>query len=240
MPKKMSLIQKVIKARIDFLNQKIKKTGRNEFAKFDYFELEDIVPPALRICKSLNILPVTSFTDGKAIMTIYDADSLDTLVIESPMAGADLKGCHDVQNLGASETYLRRYLWNAFLEITEHDELDGTSGAGKPTSPPAAKKNANSTKVATAKQEFSPQKVWTDICKHLGYSVDLSQKEKEEITADAKDILKMFGITELKQIDSEISQEIYDYLARDNSQAKGPESFEDSSKELEDMEPRKR
>jgi hypothetical protein len=44
------------------------------------------------------------------------------------MSTAALKGCHEVQNLGAVQTYLRRYLWVAALEIVEHDALDATTG----------------------------------------------------------------------------------------------------------------
>jgi hypothetical protein len=45
------------------------------------------------------------------------------------MGSAQLKGCHEVQNIGAVETYQRRYLWVAALEIVEHDALDATTGA---------------------------------------------------------------------------------------------------------------
>jgi hypothetical protein len=44
------------------------------------------------------------------------------------MGSAALKGCHEVQNIGAVETYQRRYLWVAALEIVEHDALDATTG----------------------------------------------------------------------------------------------------------------
>jgi hypothetical protein len=40
------------------------------------------------------------------------------------MSEANLKGCHPVQNLGAVQTYTRRYLWVAALEIVEHDAID--------------------------------------------------------------------------------------------------------------------
>ena len=46
------------------------------------------------------------------------------IVITSPMATAQLKGAHDIQNLGACETYQRRYLWMTALEITESDPID--------------------------------------------------------------------------------------------------------------------
>ena len=47
------------------------------------------------------------------------------------MGSAALKGCHEVQNIGAVETYQRRYLWVAALEIVEHDALDATTGSAK-------------------------------------------------------------------------------------------------------------
>jgi hypothetical protein len=47
------------------------------------------------------------------------------------MSSASLKGCHDVQNLGAVQTYQRRYLWQSALEIVEHDALDATTGQEK-------------------------------------------------------------------------------------------------------------
>jgi hypothetical protein len=51
------------------------------------------------------------------------------------MGSAALKGCHEVQNVGAVETYQRRYLWVTAMEIVEHDALDATTGAEKPVIP---------------------------------------------------------------------------------------------------------
>ena len=42
------------------------------------------------------------------------------------MSEASLKGCHQVQNLGAVETYIKRYLYQNCFEIVEADALDGT------------------------------------------------------------------------------------------------------------------
>jgi len=46
-----------------------------------------------------------------------------------PMSTAALKGCHDVQNLGAVLTYIRRYLWVNAFEIVESDAVDASAGA---------------------------------------------------------------------------------------------------------------
>ena len=42
------------------------------------------------------------------------------------MSSASLKGCHEVQNLGAVETYIKRYLYQNCFEIVEGDALDST------------------------------------------------------------------------------------------------------------------
>jgi hypothetical protein len=55
----------------------------------------------------------------------------ETIVLTSPMGSALLKGCHEVQNIGAVETYQRRYLWVAALEIIEQDALEETTGSEK-------------------------------------------------------------------------------------------------------------
>jgi hypothetical protein len=62
-------------------------------------------------------------------MRIIDTDpNGGNITITSPLSEANLKGCHPVQNVGACETYARRYLWVAALEIVEHDALDATTG----------------------------------------------------------------------------------------------------------------
>ena len=56
-----------------------------------------------------------------------DVDNPESMItINSPMAEAALKGCHPIQNLGAVETYTRRYLWVTALELVEHDAIDAS------------------------------------------------------------------------------------------------------------------
>jgi hypothetical protein len=65
-------------------------------------------------------------------LTIIDTEDWSQLEITSPMGSAALKGCHEVQNIGAVETYQRRYLWVTAMEIVEHDVLDATNGKDTP------------------------------------------------------------------------------------------------------------
>ena len=123
----MNVYQKLNIARAKFHGIELKKSGHNKFAGYKYFELGDFIIPALDIFKQLDLTSIISFGKDEASMTIVDNNKPeDRIVITSPMSSAALKGCHEVQNLGAVQTYLRRYLWVAALEIVEHDALDSS------------------------------------------------------------------------------------------------------------------
>jgi hypothetical protein len=120
----MNIFKRLNAARSEFHQLELKKSGHNKFAGYNYFELGDFVVPALRLFEKHGICSTISFS-GEARMDIVNVDDpSDRIVITSPMSSAQLKGCHEVQNLGAVQTYLRRYLWVAALEIVEHDAVD--------------------------------------------------------------------------------------------------------------------
>lgn len=122
----MNVYAKLQAARMKLHSMELKKSGHNKFAGYNYFELADFVVPALKIFDELKLCGVVSFGKEVATLTIVDLEGTSKLEITSPMSSAALKGCHEVQNLGAVETYIRRYLWVAALEIVEHDALDSS------------------------------------------------------------------------------------------------------------------
>jgi hypothetical protein len=123
----MNVYQKLNAARAKFHSIELKKSGHNKFANYKYFELGDFIIPALEIFKEFGLTGIISFGKETADLRIINTDKPEeVIVIESPMSTAALKGCHEVQNLGAVQTYLRRYLWVAALEIVEHDALDSS------------------------------------------------------------------------------------------------------------------
>ena len=126
----MNTYQKLNIARGKFHQQKLKKSGLNKFAGYSYFELSDFLIPALDIFNDVGLNATISFTKDYAEMRIVNVDNPDEfpIVITSPMGSAALKGCHEVQNIGAVETYQTRYLFVQALCIVEHDILDATTG----------------------------------------------------------------------------------------------------------------
>lgn len=125
----MNVYQKLNVARKKFHGIELRKSGHNKFAGYKYFELGDFIIPALNIFDEVGLTSIISFTKEYADMRIINLEKPEEVItISSPMSTAALKGCHEVQNLGAVQTYLRRYLWVAALEIVEHDALDATTG----------------------------------------------------------------------------------------------------------------
>ena len=117
----MTIYEKLAEART-LLN--VKKSGRNNFAKYGYFELADFLPEINLLAKELGFVCLVSFDAEKATMTIKDATGEGEIIFTSPMSTAELKGCHAVQNLGAVQTYLRRYLYQTAFDIVEAEQLD--------------------------------------------------------------------------------------------------------------------
>lgn len=126
----MNVYEKLALAREKFHAAKVAKTGYNSFAKYHYFELADFTVPALAIFKDVGLVGVVSFGQDLAVLTIFNTEKpAEQIQISSPMSTCDMKGLHEVQRLGAVQSYLRRYLWVAALEIVEHDALDSTTGS---------------------------------------------------------------------------------------------------------------
>ncbi len=119
--------KKLMQARIMLQNAPLKKSGHNKFAGYSYFELGDFIPTINSIFNEVGLCGVVSYDSEIASLTITDTDDGTNIIITSPMADANLKGCHPIQNLGAVETYTRRYLWVTAMEIVEHDALDSSA-----------------------------------------------------------------------------------------------------------------
>ena len=129
----MTAHSKLMTARMRLLETPLKKTGHNKFAGYYYFELGDFLPEIQKIFAGLGLCGIVSYGTEIATLTITDMEDNTSLVITSPMSSAALKGCHEVQNLGAVQTYIRRYLWVTALELVENDVLDATTGSVEPT-----------------------------------------------------------------------------------------------------------
>ena len=131
----MKVYKKLIIARNQLAFVELNKSGHNKFAGYKYFELGDFLPAIQEIFEKVGLVDVISFTAEVATMTIFDVEDGSSIIFTSPMGSANLKGCHEVQNIGAVETYQRRYLYTTAMAIVESDALDATTSKEEPKPP---------------------------------------------------------------------------------------------------------
>ena len=125
----MKVLKKLITVRNELAGMPLNKSGHNKFAGYKYFELGDFLPAIQMLFEKHGLVDVICFNEDLATMTIHDVEDNSSVVFTSPMGSANLKGCHEVQNIGAVESYQRRYLYTVALAITENDVLDATTGS---------------------------------------------------------------------------------------------------------------
>jgi len=159
----MTVYKKLIDARNLLQTKQLTKSGHNKFAGYKYFELGDFLPAVQGIFKEVGLVDVISFDAELATMMLYDVDGSGCVVFTSPMGSAALKGCHEVQNIGAVETYQRRYLYTTALAISEHDALDATMGDVEPVKKAEPKSitinvEPNEAKVTVTKKPIAGEK----------------------------------------------------------------------------------
>jgi len=125
----MSVYRKLQAARAEFLLTPIKKSGKNKFAGFEYFELSDFIPAVSKIFDTAGLCGVVRFTDTEASLTVYDADGDGSIVFTSPLVMAENAKGQAIQSLGSTHTYFRRYLWLLAMDIVEVDLVDAAAPA---------------------------------------------------------------------------------------------------------------
>ena len=131
---KANVYQKLLKARLMFLTSNVKKSGKNISLAFKYFELEDIVPTVTDIFTEVGLIALTNFTGDVATITVVNVDNAEeSIVFTAPfsqiapiVSNSGKQVTNEMQALGSSITYMRRYLYMIALDICEPDDIEPT------------------------------------------------------------------------------------------------------------------
>jgi hypothetical protein len=150
---KMSPLARLQKVREEISGMSLKKSGKNKYSGFTYFELRDFLPQANKLFAKYGLCPVfdigyeqllersTDF-DGEsfsnveyAYLDVCDAYSDAVIPFKTPTAEnvirdkmGKISEQNPIQNLGAKKTYLKRYLYLDVLELSEDDAVDPEIG----------------------------------------------------------------------------------------------------------------
>jgi len=134
----MNIYQKLTRARVELQNMKLKKSGRNDYSKYDYYELSDLLPAINKLCEKYELttrLNIIQDNQEKAVLTLFNAlDPTEKIDFIAPTAeayigakwkdGQQIGGADPIQNLGGKITYMRRYMLVTAFEVVESDSVD--------------------------------------------------------------------------------------------------------------------
>lgn len=187
-----TLNQSIINIRVKLQNAKLKKSGKNKFAGFDYFELADFLPKLNDLMQEEGVNDLFNIEDGKATLTLIKGEerqvySIPFILFDTPVnlkqeakTGEirEVKSMQDIQYLGALNTYYKRYLYLNAFGITDGDVIDAMDNGST-----QAKKV-----MATEKQIAKVKELVSDIPSMLKYYnvekiEDLTIEQASEIIA---------------------------------------------------------
>ena len=156
----MNVYEKLQKCRVELQGSKLKKSGKNSYSGFDYFELRDFIPTVNDLFDKYRLFSNFSINiDGLAVLEIIDTEWIEValkkdeskeffnqnstaykIVFTSPVEELELKGCNKIQALGGIHTYMKRYLYLNALEIVEADMFDPVTGKEETKKPDKTEK----------------------------------------------------------------------------------------------------
>lgn len=133
-----SLNNSIISIRVKLQNAKLKKSGKNDFAGFDYFELADFLPKLNELMLEEEINDKFYIKDGYATLELIKGEEINTytmpfIMFDTPLNSKkdkltgeikQVKSMQDIQYLGALNTYYKRYLYLNTFGITDGEIID--------------------------------------------------------------------------------------------------------------------
>lgn len=131
-----SLDESIISIRVKLQNSSIKKSGKNKYAGFTYFELADFLPKLNELMLEEKMNDRFYIDNDSAILELVKGNEVNRYIIpyerfDTPLNKDGKQSMQDIQYLGALNTYYKRYLYlNAFgitdgevIESLNNDEL---------------------------------------------------------------------------------------------------------------------
>ena len=196
----MNLYQKVAKIKGEMSSMKFTKTGKNSFTKFNYFQLDDFEPTLEKLCSQYGIVTYFMFALDVARMVVVDADDpTQKIEVDSPVDVSFGKTSSKMQDIGAMQTYARRYLFMSFFGITESDFLDEVAGMDTPKSGDDIEHVSQDKSEAVKKSDANADKkkstayqVWRRLLNMNGFDSKkpLENEENKASMDKARDVMR--------------------------------------------------
>lgn len=125
----MNLNETIIKIRVELQNSKIKKSGKNRFAGFEYFELADFLPKLNELMLEYGVNDRYTIDNDLAKLELIKGEerqeyTMPFVIFPTPLNKNGTPSMQDIQYLGALNTYYKRYLYLNAFGITDGEVID--------------------------------------------------------------------------------------------------------------------
>lgn len=137
--KSFNVHARLIEARERLINSNLKKSGVNSKLEYLYLELKDFVPQITSIFNEVGLVGITTFNNDYATLIVVNTDDREDIVAFTlPLIKNDVivsnsgkQVTTELQALGSTVTYYRRYLYQLALDIVVPDEIEPQLGTNK-------------------------------------------------------------------------------------------------------------
>lgn len=116
-----NIYQKIQQVRVDLSKKDLKSTGKAD--GFKYFQLKDFVPELNELLMEHNLLTRFSMSSTHAWVDVI-ASKDEVVRFEIDKEEAKIDGLLEIQNKGATVTYLKRYVLSIAFDILEEDQVE--------------------------------------------------------------------------------------------------------------------
>lgn len=162
-----TLNESIIDIRVKLQNSKIKKSGKNKYAGFEYFELADFLPKLNELMLDEKVNDRFYIKDNYATLELQKGNETNTytmpfVLFDTPVNKKynkdldeyiNVKSMQDIQYLGALNTYYKRYLYLNAFGITDGEIIDSMDNS----------ELGDSKKIVKTKEELKIQKSQVEI-----------------------------------------------------------------------------
>lgn len=183
----MEIYNKLEKARELVRTTKHKKSGRNEYSKYDYFTPEQVELIVSEVTKETRLLPICNLRRNEfglfqEMILINLEKPEECLFFELATIQGEMKATNDTQQMGGTDTYSERYLKMKVFQIKDNN-IDPDSKDNRKIEEPkkVARKESDFQKALRVITTTGEMSKLTEFESKIPESVKYTKEEKETL-----------------------------------------------------------
>jgi hypothetical protein len=119
------ILKKLQEARREIYNSDLKKAGRNDYSKFDYYTPEQVERLVDRACSKTNTITLCNLKADEfglfQTLDFIDLDSEESLHFEMRTKHGSITATNETQQMGGTDTYSERYIKMKVFQIKDNN-----------------------------------------------------------------------------------------------------------------------